>query len=409
MTRPFHHEAPDRLQIRQGGGCIAAFGVPFFAAGIFMILGVSGVIPVSNASDMSPWGWFALTGMGLVFSAVGGGFMFGRAWTTLDVSRRLVLKQWGLLIPLRDRTYPLTGYAAVTLGFVRGDSDSADKFPVGLKAQTGSDLALCSFTTYADSRACAIAVAQHLHLDIEDSTTDHHARVTPADAERSLRERAVELTRDAAVPQPINARSTVTRAPDGVRIDIPYPRTSRFAAFFGIVPLIIPIVVVPWMMNFFIRTKTPEAVGWVFLGFITVFFGLLPAITVFNGLRRSRRGGTIVHVSSLGIEIQERGAWRTRRTASIESGDILDIDFSTRESSAAAARMAAEQQAMQSTRANSAAVGPRTERVLTWLTQFARGRGLTLKTRTGLTSFGAGLEDDEIRYLHDVVRRALRQ
>jgi hypothetical protein len=172
---------------------MSAFGLPFFAAGIFMILAVTGLIPVSNSSYMPSWGWFALTCMGLVFTAVGSGFVFGRAWTTLDVTRRLVIKQWGLLIPLRERTYPLTGYSAVTLGFVRGDSDTADKFPVGLKAHTSTTLALCSFTTYADARACAIAAARHLRLDFEDSTTDHHTRVTPADAERSLRERTIEL------------------------------------------------------------------------------------------------------------------------------------------------------------------------------------------------------------------------
>ena len=172
---------------------MAAFGLPFFAAGIFMILSVSGVIPISNASEMPPWGWLALAFMGLVFTGVGGTFVFGAG---LDHPRRdppSVIKQWGPLIPLRERTYPLTGYSAVTLGFVRGDSDTADKFPVGLKAEHGSSLPLCSFTTYADSRACAIAVARHLHLEIEDSTSDHRVRVTPADAERSFRERAIEF------------------------------------------------------------------------------------------------------------------------------------------------------------------------------------------------------------------------
>jgi hypothetical protein len=48
---------------------------------------------------MPPWGWFALTGMGFVCTAVGAAFVFGRAWTTLDVTRRLVIKQWGLRIP----------------------------------------------------------------------------------------------------------------------------------------------------------------------------------------------------------------------------------------------------------------------------------------------------------------------
>ena len=224
---------------------MAAFGLPFFAAGIFVILSVSGVIPVSNAGDMPRWGWFAMAAMGLVFTGVGGTLVFGRAWTTLDVTRRLVIKQWDLLIPLRERTYLLTGYSAVTLGFVRGDSDTADRFPVGLKAQHGSNLPLCSFTTYADSRACAIAVARHLHQEIEDSTSDHRVRVTPADAERSIRERAAELTHEAAVPRPANARSTVSREPDGTRIEIPYPRVHSIVAAAGLVPLI-PMIVVPW-------------------------------------------------------------------------------------------------------------------------------------------------------------------
>jgi len=388
---------------------MAAFGLPFFAAGIFVILTVSGVIPVSNASDMPRWGWLAMAAMGLVFTGVGGTLVFGRAWTTLDVTRHLVIKQWGLLIPLRERTYPLTGHSAVTLGFVRGDSDTADTFPVGLKAEHGSSLPLCSFTTYADSRACAIAVAQHLHLEIEDSTSDHLVRVTPADAERSFRERAIEFGPETALAQPATLRSTVTREPDGLRIDIPYPPTSTIGVFFGFVPLIIPIIVAPWMMNFFRHTKTPDAIGWVFVGFMTIFFGLLPVMTVVNALRRSRRGGTIVSVSPRGIQIQERGAWRTRSTASIDASDILDLDFSTRDSAAASARVAAEEQAVESTGLDAAAVGQRSERLMGWLAKFAKGSGLTVKTRSGLTSFGAGLEDDETRYLHDVVRRALQR
>ena len=117
----------------------------------------------------------------------------------------------------------------------------------------------------------------------------------------------------------------------------------------------------------------------------------------------------MVSVSPRGIQIQERGAWRTRSTASIDASDILDLDFSTRDSAAASARVAAEEQAMESTGVDSAAVGQRSERLLAWLSQFATGRGLTVKTRSGLTSFGAGLEDDEIRYLHDLVRRAIHR
>ena len=42
--------------------------------------------------------------------------------------------------------------------------------------------------------------------------------------------------------------------------------------------------------------------------------------------------------------------------------------------------------------------------VLSW---FLRGKGIIVKTRKGLTTFGEGLADDEIQYLHAIVRRAL--
>jgi hypothetical protein len=125
VTRPFHHDAPDRLKIREGGGWISVFGLPFFSAGIFMLLAVTAIIPVSNSGDMPPWGWFALTGMGPGVHRGRCRVRIRSSLTTLDVTRRLVIKQWGLLIPLRERTYPLNAYSAVTLGFVRGDSDTA--------------------------------------------------------------------------------------------------------------------------------------------------------------------------------------------------------------------------------------------------------------------------------------------
>ena len=110
---------PDRLQIREGGGCISAFGLPFFAAGIFLILAIARVIPMNNASELP---WFAgplIVLMGLAFTAVGGTLVFGRSWTTIDRAQRIAIKQWGLLVPLRERVTPLQTYSAVRFGSSR--------------------------------------------------------------------------------------------------------------------------------------------------------------------------------------------------------------------------------------------------------------------------------------------------
>src|SRR5687768_10525559 len=96
MNRPFRFVTPDRLQIQEGGGCLSAFGFPFFGAGIFLFLILLGVVPVSNADVMPWWAWPALVLMAIAFTAVGGGLAFGRSWTTIDRAQREVVKQWGL-------------------------------------------------------------------------------------------------------------------------------------------------------------------------------------------------------------------------------------------------------------------------------------------------------------------------
>jgi hypothetical protein len=43
------------------------------------------------------------------------------------------------------------------------------------------------------------------------------------------------------------------------------------------------------------------------------------------------------------------------------------------------------------------------------LSSYVKSKGITIKTRQGLTAFGEGLDDAEVRYLYSVVRRALTE
>ncbi len=406
MAPRVRHISPDRLQIRQGGGCVGIFGLPFFAAGIFLLSTAAGVIPLSNASEMAWYAWPLLGLMGVVFTAVGGTLAFGREWIVIDSAQRRVTRKLGLLLPMRERTLPIEGYTAVTLGFVEGDSDSSDQFPVGLKARTGADLQLCSFTTYAESWKCAAEVARHLSLDVEDATTDHPVTSSPS---------RVGITQlwsrqgghGDSVSRPPGARSEVHREADHVRIVIPEPRVHPVAFVLSLIPIAIPVLVVPSLIPFFRQTRTPDAIGWIFIAFLVIGFGILPGISVVNGLLRARRGATIVMVSSRGVRVLQRGAWRTTTTASLDAAEIVDVDFSTQESAVAAARRSAEQRLLDAGRSTTTTIGPRFQKLLAAMTRAMKSRGLTVKTRDGLTTFGAGLEDDEVRYLHSIVLQTL--
>ncbi len=76
MTPSVRLVAPGRLQIREGGGCLSVFGLPFFGAGIFMMLAGLGIVPMSNDGEVTRWTWLLLGVMGIVFTLVGGGLVF---------------------------------------------------------------------------------------------------------------------------------------------------------------------------------------------------------------------------------------------------------------------------------------------------------------------------------------------
>ena len=408
MSRPFTLVTPDRLQIREGGGCISVFGLPFFGAGVFLFLSLLGVVPVSNANDMPALAWPLLMLMAIAFTTVGGVLVFGRSWTTIDRAQREVIKQMGLIIPLHQRTIPLDGFTAVRLGFVEGDSDTSDKFPVALKGSTGPDLVLWNATAYEQARGCARMLGELLHLDIEDATTDHAVLLPAGRMDLPLQER---LRTESAFPdevsRPRDARSQVTRAADSVTIVIPARRTHWLWLAAGLIPLAVLSVVGPPLATFFRKSQTPDPVGWIFLGFLTLFFGILPTLGALNAFLRSRRGATILEVSKEGVGIRQRGAWTTRAITYIDASVILDVDYSSRESTLATAKRATEQQVMQAYPSHAETASPRIERMVATLTRFASNKGLTIKTRKGLTTVGQGLDDDEIRYLHTLIRRAL--
>jgi len=409
MRPPFRQAAPDRIEIRQGGGCLGIFGLPFFAAGVFMLLATLGVIKMSNADEVSLAGRIGLLFMGLAFTAVGGLLSFGRGWTTIDSTRREVITQYGLLMPMRTSTQRLDEYGAVVLGFVAGDSDSADSFPVTLKSRTGHSLKVNSSTQYGEARACATAIAAMLRLDFEDATSDHSLHTPAGQPDMPLQQRLQMDGLQSEPTRPTNARTEVVRELDGVRIAIPTPRSHPIAYLLALLPVGFALMFAGSLSEFFRQTRTPEPVGLIFLGFIILFFAVLPAVTALNGYLRARRGRTFVSVSRRGIDISERGAWRTGPVNSLPAAEILDVDFSTSESATAAARIAAEQRVRTSHGMGStpAEIGPRTQWLLTKLARFTQGHGITIKTRQGLTTVGKGLADDETRYLHAIIRRSL--
>ena len=238
--RPFLTIAPGRLVVREGGGCMTLFGMPFLAAGLFLMLAGAGIVPLETGHP--PSFRLAFLFFGLPFMLVGGGLVFGRSWTTLSSTDRTVVKQMGLLVPMRSTSYRVDEYNGVLLDFVRGDSDSADQYPVSLKARAGGNLRLFSSTTYAEARQRATAIAALFHFEIEDSSTAHPVRLTAAEADMSFQHRRrLEHQRDEPIARPASMRSDVRDDGGSVTIVIPARRWPAPAYLFFLLPIAVPV------------------------------------------------------------------------------------------------------------------------------------------------------------------------
>ena len=401
VTQP----ASGLLEIRQGGGALAIFGLPFLAAGVFLVLGTLGFVTVRSEEPVSKPAMVLLES---VFTIVGAVLSFGRVVATLDLARHVVIRQWRLLLPIRSWTYQLSDYRVVTIGFIRGDSDSADRYPVGLKPPSGPALVLCTPTQYAQARECAAAVARFVGFDVEDRSTDHAVRVAAGDADAPLTSR-LRSTRagEPGVARPPEMRSDISETGGGVRIAMPMPRLHPLAAVGALFPAVMAAAMLQWLGFFGPRPLRPGE--WIFFGVLFLGFAVLPAAGFITRWLRSRVGRTIVTVSGEGLRVEERRLMRTHTIAAFSASEILDVDYSTKESALASARRNAEAEAttMRNGSTASSAESPAAQRVFTVLGAFIKGQGIIVKTRNGLTTFGEGLPDAEIRYLHDVIRRAL--
>lgn len=404
-SKPFKQITPDQLHSKQGGGCLSIFGLPFFAAGIFMILIAIGIIPLENQNDLPDWGWIIMTLMGIIFTSVGVTLALGRTWVTLDVTRQVIQKYWGLLVPMRGEEISLIEFTAVEIHLRSGDSKTSDQFPVTLKGRAGKDIQLFSSIEYGKSYDQATVIAKFIHLPLEDHSTDHSITIATdqiGEKPKELFDSTVRLSDD--IPKPISMQSQIEEILDGKRITIPLfmPKSLRMIEI--IIPLIFLIIIIPNLIPFFRRTNTPDGVGDIFIAFIIIFFILVPVIRMILAFRRSRKSGTVVTVSSSQILIVEKRG-RGYRTNIIAAGDIIGIDYSTKASlvkstHASLKDYAGEQYA-------SATSGYPPPKWLSFLSKLARSKGITIKSKSGLHTFGTGLPDDEVLYIYSIVKKTI--
>ena len=397
----FRQVNPDLLEIKTGGGCLAIFGLPFFLAGIFMLLIATGIIPVSNADEV-PWiANVVIFFMGIIFSGVGSALLWGRSWTSLDRKQRRIYIAKGLLKPMRNQVYDLDSYHKIIIKHNPGDSDSAETFSLLLASDCGvAELPLYSSSFYGDARDQAKLLMDFLGLPLIDRSTDHEELFQPHE---TVSNRAQTEPDETVYAPELSCKISESENELRVAFQNGPVRFSRFVAL--LFPLIIFCIFGYNFLPVLFSPGTPPVVTLFFGGFFLLFLVVGPVLGFLRQVLMTKRDTLILIIRPGSLELKQQGLFfsKSRRFASAE---IYGFDFSSPQT-------ALERDPdLPSLSGNTYQLDPSKTYIPNWahkLSRLVSSKGVIIKTRSGLQYVGAGLPEDQLSYLHQIISEAIER
>ncbi len=407
MGRGIKRVSDQQMEILEGGGCLSVFGWPFLGAGLFMIFLATGLGLRVGDSDLNLWARLGMVFGGIVFTTVGGLFAFGRSIIVIDRARGVVWRNRSLLsVLIQSHSFPIHTFQSVELGFQPGDSETPDIYSVVLKNTDGTcKVSISSQPNYADAWEDARQLAKFLDLPLADTTTDHSTILSPGDVDKPLAQRLRESREEVWPVRPVAMVSQVKTASDRLHIQIPH-RGFRVFIVFGVVVLILLLYFLADFVDLLRRWDLSEPLPWMIAGFLLLMFGLLPLSSVLFGALRGQKSQTEILVTKRGLQMIETWLW-WRRVLSIEATDIVGLDYALRKDEGDQSHGAFGERIWTKSSRDSVGSGKPSPRWIDALARLSQSKGITIKHRRGVFTFGSNLPDEEIKYLYSLIRRAL--
>ena len=311
----------DRIEIRSGGGCVSLLGLPFLLAGCGVI-----VATVSGAFDGPPAVGIIF---GCVFALVGTLIVFGRAGFEIDAKSRTYRKWYRLLMLTKETTGTLDGFGRVAIDReVRHSKNSTyTVYPIRLVGQEGK-LDIEESRDADKARSDAEAIAKTLAMPLADRTGSEEVVRDAEHLDESLRERR-RRTGEAPseLPEPPEGMKTQFHT-EGKEMIMEIP-PAGFTP--GALLCLLPAVIVPtFVVLFFLRPmlrdfeKMPKPFLFIFVGFLGVFFILLPICVGVGMFLRVMRTRYTVSVSPKRLHVLTQGVFLSR-SSQIPADDLEEL------------------------------------------------------------------------------------
>lgn len=312
------------IRTRTGGGMLTVFGLFFFVPGCAAL-----VATVMGKSEGPMVSGILLS---LVFIAVGGAIAFGRSGVTIDIPSRTYVRWYGLLVPMKVMRGSIEDFTQVEISAQSsGGKHPTTVFPIRLGG-AGKPLDLTDGSDAEKARACAEQVARALRLKLVDRTGLEEVVRDPDHLDESLRQRRRRLGEGPVkVPEPPPGMATQCHV-EGLEMVMEIPPAGPsvlglivLAPAFGFAAITVVFFLVPILSD---MKDAPLPVRLVFVGFLSVFFILLPIAVGMGAFLRASYTRYSVRVSKEMLRVTRKGVLLSK-TVEIPADEIEEVNLTT--------------------------------------------------------------------------------
>ena len=385
----------DVLEMRSGGGALMIFGLPFLAAGIFVIGASLGLWMKKGAPPV----FFALP-FGGVFAAIGAAFVLGRRGVLVNVRDRNVVTWWGLLVPFRSTACALNQYdhVGLTREIRRSKNSTYTVYPVRLTGDEAKRISFGEPRNYKEARAGAEQLAKFVQLDLVDSSSGQAIRRGPNDLDESLREHAQRTRETIEMPDPpVSVRTKYDIAGTRITLELPPEGLGAqhvllpMAVLGGVIMAIVVLAGGP-LKRFFDAPPPAKYIAWGAALLTPLLLVGAALVTILSALR----GHVRLVASRDGIQLCRCGVLFTSTTF-IPSDELEELILPGTSAAAAQEEAIADADMPEAMKS-----------VVTALARSRRGKkGIQARSDKVTVEFGKKLPEEELRWVHAVIMKMM--
>jgi hypothetical protein len=317
---------PNVLSYRDGGGCVALFGMPFFLFGVFFI----GAALMGQVKDKSgqPVSVIFPVLFGCLFGGIGAILVFGRAGQVFDRTLKTVTEWSGLLFPMFSKVHAWNEYSCVCIKreIRRSKNNSYTVYQVGLAHGGETKMKIHAPPDKLQARKLAEEIAKFMELPMEDASGEEVIRREAAHLDESLRDQAQRTGKLAELSAPPDVmRTAYSVEGDTVHFSFPPPPASivTFAPV-GCAAVFAGIVASVFLAEIVNSPSMPWEMRLIFTSFISIFFILLPVGGTFVGALSHIRRRWEVTATPQELRVVTHGMLGRRETA-IPAGKLEEL------------------------------------------------------------------------------------